>query len=451
MLKIIKLVLMIFFIVSFNTKSQSQETKVVDQIIAVVGNKMILESSVQNQVLQYRAQGYNLDKDMRCQVFEELLYQKLLVNQAAIDSVEVTEKEINQSVEARIEQFLQQSGGDVTKIEEYFGKSILDIKDEFKDVFEEQLLVQEMQRKIAGDVKITPSDVRNFFNDIPKDSLPTIQEEFEYAQITKLPPVTKDMKEATKKRLNELHERIKSGEKFATLAVLYSEDPGSAKKGGDLGFVNRADLVTEFASVAFSLRENEISNIVETEFGFHIIQMVERKGEQVRVRHILLKPQTTAETKIQAKKLLDSVSVMIRLDTLSFAQAALKFSDDVNSKNNGGLMGNPYTGTSKFEKKHIDPATIYVLQGLKLGEISEPFEAQDERGGSLYKIIMLRKKTPAHPINIKDDYQHLRDMATEDKKMKIVDEWVKKKQKTTYIRIVDEYKTCPFRFDGWLN
>lgn len=442
---------LIFILNSLGIFAQKAESKVIDEIIAVIGNKMVLESSVQNQILQYQAQGYYTGPEMRCQIFEELLYQKLLVNQAQIDSIEVTDKEVEQNLEARIRQFLAQFGGSIEKLEEYFGKPLAEIKTEFKDVIREQLTVQKMQNEIAGEIKITPSEVKNYYKNLPKDSLPIIPETYELGQVMVYPPVSEDDIKAVKEKMNGMRERIKNGEKFSTLAVLYSEDPGSAKKGGDLGFVSRGELVPEFAAVAFNLKPGEVSRLVETDFGFHIIKMEERRGEKVRVRHILMSPKVKPEAKLKAASFLDSVLVLIRTDTLSFDDAALKFSDDKNTKNNGGLMINPYNGTSKFEKKHIDPATNYVVQKLKVGQISDPFEGADDRGKAAYKIIVLKSKTPQHIANINDDYQFLREKALQAKKMKIVDEWIEKKQRETYIKIKENYRDCEFNYTGWLR
>jgi peptidyl-prolyl cis-trans isomerase SurA len=309
-----------------------------------------------------------------------------------------------------------------------------------------------MQSKIATDVRVSPAEVKKFYSDIPKDSLPLIPTEYELLQIVKFPIVTREEKNKIKDRLNELRERIVKGEKFSTLAILYSEDVVSAKNGGELGLTNKSDLVPEFSAVAFNLQPGEVSKVVETEFGFHIIQLIERKGDQINVRHILMTPKTSASARAKTKFFLDSLSTKIRLDTLKFSQAALLYSEDENTRNNGGLMVNPYTGDSKFETKYLDPATNYVLKNssLKVGEISEPIDTK-EKAKDAYKIILLKSKTEAHVANLEKDYKKIQDMALEKKKSELVDNWVKNKQKETYIHLDNSYKNCSFRFKNWLK
>ncbi len=429
----------------------SQEGVVIDQIIGVVGNKMILQSEVESQYLSLQSRGMYTGDNMKCEIFEELLYQKLLLHQAVIDSVEVTQKEVEQNLNARISHFLEQFGGDISKLEEYFGKTMPEIKNEFKEVIRDQLVTQKMQGEIAKDASITPSEVKDFFGKIPQDSLPFIPEEIELAQIVRFPPVSNEQRKAAIDYLNELRARVLKGEKFSTLAVLYSEDPGSAKNGGSLGLAGRGDFVPEFSAAAFNLEPGEVSKVVETEFGFHIILMEAKKGDKAELRHIIRKPRITPQATQKARTLLDSISVVIRTDTLTFEQAAMKYSDDKDTRNSGGIMLNPYNGTSKFESKHIDPTTYYMVKNMKIGQISEPFETQDNRGRTVMKVIMLKSKTKPHKANLDDDYQRIKTMALENKKSKIVDEWVKKKQKASYVRINKKYQTCNFRFDGWLK
>ena len=426
------------------------QPRVIDKVIAVVGNKIILKSEIEEQYLQMQAQGLVSSENQKCEIFEQVLFQKLLVVQAKLDSVEVTEKRVDAEIEGRINSFIQRIGSK-EKLEEYFGKSILEIKEDFKPVIEEQIISQKMQSEITKDVKVTPSDVKKFFNKIPVDSLPMIDAQFEIAQIVKKPKISKEEKKRVKGKLNSLRERILSGENFKTLAVLYSEDESSAKNGGELGFVNKADLVTEFATTAFELEENEISEIVETEFGFHVIKLIERKGNTINVRHILLIPKISADDKYKAKKDLDSIASVIRLDTLTFEEAAMKFSDDEDTKRNGGLLINPRTRTSKFKIKQIDPATNFALKGLKIGQISSPFQANNRGAAPDFRIIYLKSKTKAHKVNMKDDYQMIQGMAENDKKQKVINEWVKEIQEKTFIKIEDDFKKCKFNFPGWLK
>jgi peptidyl-prolyl cis-trans isomerase SurA len=446
-IKKLKLVIFIFLItVSF--KTIAQDTLVIDKIVAVVGNNVILYSEIENQRLQYQSQGYN-SKNMRCEIFEDLLYQKLLINQAAIDSVEVSEKEVDSELSRRMAYFINQIGSE-EKLEEFYNKSIIEIKEDLKKVIEDQLITQRMQSEITGEIKITPSEVRKFFKNLPKDSLPYINAEMELEQIVLYPEIEKSEIDIIKEKLEKYKERVSNGEtSFSTLAVLYSEDPGSSNNGGDLGYLGRGDLVEEFAAAAFNLDEGEISRIVKTDFGYHIIQMLEKKGEKIRCRHILLKPKVSPIKMIQAKNKLDSIKNLVLIDTLSFKQAVLKFSQDKNTRANGGLLYNPMTGSSKFEISEVDPATYYLVKDLEVGKISKPFEAVDDNAKQVYKIVKLKSKTKPHQANLKDDYQRIQEFALEKKQMDFVDEWVAKKIKTTYVKIDEDYEGCEFRFQGW--
>lgn len=441
----------LFILFTFIFIKLSAQENVIDQIVAIVGNNIILKSDIENQYTQLKAQGYSAyNVDLKCEIFEELLYQKLLLNQAQIDSVEITENQVEAELERRLRYFINQIGSE-EKLEEFYNKSILEIKEEFKDVIHEQLLTQMMQSKITDDIKITPSDVRNFFKNIPKDSLPVINSEIELEQIVKYPNISETEKLAVTEKLQKLQERITQGENFATLAVMYSEDPGSAKNSGELGFVGRADLVPEFAAVAFKLKENDVSRIVKTEFGYHIIQLIEKKGELSNFRHILLTPKISPYEIVQTKNFLDSVATLIRTNKISFEKAALKFSEDENTKNNGGLMVNPLSGNTKFEPNQIEPLTSYAIKNLKIGEISEPFETKDEKQKQVYKIVHLKTKTKPHKANLNDDYQKIQDTALAEKKQNIISDWINKKQLSTYINIDESYKNCDFNYKGWMK
>ncbi|OQY01783.1 MAG: hypothetical protein B6I20_07415 [Bacteroidetes bacterium 4572_117] len=427
----------------------AQNDSLIDNVIAVVGNQIILKSEVEEQLLQMQARGMYGEGDQKCKIFEDLLFRKLLVVQAKIDSIEVSSKQVDAEIEGRMQTFIQQIGG-VKELEAYFGKSILEIKEDFKPIVREQLLSQKMQNEITVDVKITPSEVKSFFNSIPKDSLPIVNANYEIAQIVLEPEITKEEKLAVKKKLEGLRERILKGESFSTLAVLYSDDKSSAKNGGRLGFVNKSDLVKEFSSAAYSLEKDEVSEVIETEFGYHVIQLIEKRGTQIDARHILLIPKIAADAKHKAKQKLDSITKLIRLDSLDFGQAALKFSDD-DTRKNEGLMINPYTGTSKFEIKQIEPKINYELKKLSVGQISAPFEAHNGKGKNVIKIIYKKSETKPHTINLKEDYQQIQDMAHADKKAKVIKAWVAKIQKVTYVKIPGDFNKCQFDFPGWIK
>lgn len=446
----IKSKVLIFFIFVTITNNIFAQSKVIDQIVAVVGKNIVLESDIENQRLQLKSQGYYSSGDVKCEVLEDMLFQKLLLNQAVLDSVVASDSEVKQELDRRIQYFINQIGSQ-KKLEDFYGKSLLEIKAEFAKVIRNQIITQKMRQKITKDVKITPSEVRSYYKRIPKDSLPYIKTEVEIQQISKYPKVSDTEILRVKERLRKFKERINNGENFATLAVLYSEDPGSAKKGGELGFVGRGDLVPEFAAVAFNLKEGEVSRIVKTEYGYHIIQLIERRGEKINVRHILLKPKISAEEKINAKHFLDSVATLIRNDSISFKTAVMKFSNDKKTIFNAGVVVNPQTNATQFDLDQLDPATAYAIKNLKVGEISKPFEATDSNGKLVYKIVRLKSKTKPHTANMKDDYQKIQDAALAEKKQDFINSWIEKEQKITFIKIDDSYKKCDFKHKGWVK
>ncbi|HBX49912.1 MAG: hypothetical protein A2275_10315 [Bacteroidetes bacterium RIFOXYA12_FULL_35_11] len=443
------IVIIIFFIQISSTQAQPPEGKVIDQVLGIVGNKIILKSDIENQFIQYKAQGLSDDGDIKCQILEEMLFQKLLVTQADLDSLEISDKELEGELDHRINTFITQIGSE-EKLEQYYNKSIREIKADFKEIIKDQLLAQKMQQKLTKDVKLTPADVQKFYRSIPTDSLPQVNGFHEIYQIVKYPAFTDEEKQLIRERLEGFRTRVQAGEKFSTLAVLYSEDPGSAKSGGELGFVGRNDLVPEFAAVAFKMKNpGDVSRVVETEYGFHIIQLIERKGERINVRHILLSPKVSTDEAVKAANLMDSVYVLLTKDTLKFEDAVQKFSEDDRSKNASGLMVNQYTGNTKFEDDHIDPKTKFVIQNLKIGEISKPFETKDDRGKQVYKIVSVKSKVKTHAANLTDDYKEIQDMAVAMEKQKTVKNWINKKIESTYLKIDESYKNCTFEYGKW--
>jgi peptidyl-prolyl cis-trans isomerase SurA len=430
----------------------SQEEKIIDRIIAVVGSNIILQSDIENQYLQAQAQGYASKGDLRCEILEELLYQKLLLNQANLDSIEVTESQVESALDSRLRMFVGQVGSE-EKLEQYFNKSILEIKSDLKDIIRDQMLTQKMQGNITDDIKVTPSEVRGYYRNIPEDSLPLVSAEYQIEQIVKYPVISETEKLEVKERLEGFREQVSSGKKkFSTLAILYSDDKESAKNGGDLGFVGRTDLVPEFAAAAFSLKEkDEISKVMETQYGYHIIQLIERKGEKVNVRHILISPEPSIEEIVKAGNFLDSISILIRTGKVSFEDAAQKYSEDEKTRNNGGLLINEMTGSSKLTSDEIDKITNIYIKNIKVGEITKPFEAKDEKGRTIYKIVYVKSLTPPHTSNLTDDYQKIQDMALANKKQTTVDDWINKKLKSTYIHIDESFKTCRFRNMDWIR
>jgi len=424
------------------------QDNVVDKIIAVVGNQVVLKSDVEQRFISLKAQGYTSGSvDLKTEIFEDLLIQKLMIAQAAIDSVEVTEQEVEDDLDRKMEMYIQRIGSK-EKLEQYFGKSILDMKNDLREPTRNERIKEKMQAEITKDIHITPAEVRDFYNKLNKDSLPTIAGKLEVQQIVRYPKVTDDEKDRIRNRLREFRDRVHKGESFSTLAVLYSEDPGSARQGGELGYTPRSSLVPEFANVAFNLKTDKVSKIVETEYGFHIIQFIDRKGERINVRHILLKPKIEEDKRKEATARLDSIADLIRNEKLKFDEAAFYFSADKDTRNNGGLIVNPYTGSSRFEKDNLPPAIAQQINSLKINEISEPL--LDVSGGKdAYKIIKIKSETKSHTANLSDDWSIFENMLTNQKQQDILDKWIKEKQSGTYVHIDNSYKNAKFRFKGW--
>ncbi|RZT93435.1 periplasmic chaperone for outer membrane proteins SurA [Ancylomarina subtilis] len=422
----------------------------IDKIIAVVGNQVVLKSDVENRFLGLKAQGYQSGSvDLKSEIFEDLLIEKLMIAQAQVDSIEVTEQEVENDLQRKIEMYIQRIGSK-EKLEQYFKKSIADMKNELRDMTRNDKIKQKMQAEITKNITATPAEVRDLYDNIPTDSLPVIPGELQIQQITRSPKITDTEKDRIREKLRNFRDRIMKGESFATLAVLYSEDPGSAQRGGELGFTPRANLVPEFANEAFNLKPGKISKIVESEYGFHIIQLIDRKGERINVRHILLKPRIQQEDRTAATQQLDSIADMIRNDKIKFEEAAFYYSDDKDTKNNGGLIVNPYNASSKFTKESLAPAIAKAVNKLKVGEISEAF-LDDQRGQESYKIIKIKSQTKPHKANLADDWSQFENMLKQQKQQDLLNKWISEKQSSTYISIDDSYKNAKFRFKNWIK
>ena len=434
----------------FNLSLIAQEGTVVDGIVAVVGDRIILKSELENQIVSLKAQGIIIDNDTKCHLIEELLFQKLLIHHAEIDSVSVTEAQVEGELGRRLNYFISQIGSE-KKLELYYKKPIQDIKDELRDIVRDQLIGQTMQSNITSGVKVTPKEVKEYFNSLPEDSIPTINSEIEVAQILINAKQGKDAREIAKDRLNTIRERILKGEQFSTLAVLYSEDEGSAKKGGELGFLGRADLVPEFSKAAFKLKNSTtVTEIIESQYGFHIIQLIERRGQKMNCRHILIKIKDDEGEILKAKNLADSVYKLISTDTLTFGELALKYSNDDKTKKSEGIMVNPQTGTAIFEIDQVDPQIFYVVENMKIGEISKPVPAESMDGKKGYRIVMLISKTEPHKASFETDYAKIQESALSTKHNEATNKWIASKLPSTYIKIDDEFKGCVFQ-NKWIN
>jgi peptidyl-prolyl cis-trans isomerase SurA len=408
----------------------------IEGIVAVVGNKVILKSAVETQYLQMR-QSAVVGEEAKCQILDEMMFQKLMSHHAEVDSLIVSDDEVDKAIEQRIDFFVNQIGS-VQKLEAYFGKTISELREEFQTLFREQILGQRMESKVTSEVKATPKDVLQFYNRIPEDSLPIFPEEIYLSQLVVFPKVDAKERERITNKLNGFKQRIQDGEDFAFLASLYSDDPGSAKQGGDLGFVKKGKLVPKFESVAFRLQEDELSEVVETKFGFHLIQMVKRRGEQFKIRHILIKPKISVQAINDEKSKLDSLVNLMDSDTLSFEQLAVKYSEN-ESKNNGGVIVNPQTGSSSFVLNELDASVSSTIDGLSQKEMSKPTVFETYDGRKACRIIHVDRIIEEHKANLKEDYDRIQSVALQELKAVALQNWKREKIKETYIDIKDDF------------
>lgn len=443
------ILLLISVIISAATYAQDN---IIDQVVWVVGDEAILKSEVEEERLNALMEHRDLDGDPYCVIPEQLAIQKLFLNQAEIDSIEVTESEVIARLDAQLNFMIQQIGSE-EKVEEYFNKTMTQIREKLRQNIHDGLTAQRMQQEIVGEIKVTPAEVRNFFNQLPYDSIPYIPTNVEVQIITREPKVPQKEVDAVKAQLREFTDRINSGEtSFSTLALLYSEDPGSRMRGGELGFMGRGQLLPEFANVAFNLQDpNKVSKIVETEYGFHIIQLIEKRGDRINCRHILLRPHIPSEAIDSAMLTLDSIADNIRNAKYTFEQAALYLSDDKDTRLNNGLMPNPYDNTSKFEMQQLPQEIARVVDVLKVGEISDPFTMVTDNGMEVCAIVKLKTKSEGHKATISEDYQRLKDLVTQQMGEEKLKEWIKEKLKTTYVRIDPAWRNCDFKYEGWIK
>jgi len=442
------ILLFISLIGAVSTPALAQE--MVDQIVATVGEKIVLQSDVENQVLQMRAQGAYAGGDIHCDVLEQLLVQKLLLNQAELDSVEVSSSRVEQELEMRLLYFVRQVGSQ-KKLEDYYNKSMAEIKEDFRPVIRDQMITETMRQNITAEIDVSPKEVEEFYKNLPKDSIPMIDPKYKLAQIAVYPTESEEAKLAAREKLLELRERILQGERFSTLAVLYSQDPGSARQGGEIGFRTRQELDPEFAKAAFSLKEGQVSRIVKSAFGYHIIQMIGREGEQVNVRHILVIPEVTDNQRKKAINRLDSVQTLIRKDSLTFVKGAILFSEDQRSRMSEGLFLNPMNSDPYWTADLLPAAEYEAVKDLKENEMTDPFLTNDEENKEVYKIMKLQERTQPHRANLKQDYETIKEMLVAHKKEQKVRNWINDKRAATYIHIDENFLECEFLNEGWLK
>ncbi|MCE5331293.1 MAG: peptidylprolyl isomerase [Bacteroidales bacterium] len=448
-----KNILLLFTFLCLAATNLLAQTNIIDEVIWIVGDESILRSEVEEQRLRAQYEGTPIQGDPYCVIPEQIAINKLFLHQAILDSVEVSESTVMNQVENRLSFFISQIGSK-EKMEEYFGKNTVNLREDLRVMFRDQMIIQEMQRKLVGDIKSTPSDVRRFYNSLSNDSIPTVPAQVELQIISFEPPVPVEESNRIKERLRDFSDRVNKGTtEFSVLARLYSEDTESAKRGGELGFMGRGQLVPEFATVAFNLTDpKKVSRIVQTEFGYHIIQLIEKRGDRINCRHILLKPRVSIVDKNNAVQRLDSITDLIRKEKTTFEQAVIYFSQDKNTAMNAGLMLNEKSGTSKFEYQDLPQEVAKIVYGMNVGEISKPFSMiNPTTNKEVVAVVKVKSKTDNHKANLTDDYQMLRNYYESKKKEEFINNWIVKKQKETYISIDPAWQNCNFQYPGWIK
>ena len=439
----------------FSSVAALGQNNVIDEVVWVVGDEAILKSDVESERLNAQYEGRKFDGDPYCIIPEQLAVQKLFLHQAELDSVEVTEQEVLTELEWRINYIIDQIGSK-EKMEEYYNKTSTQIREMIRENIRNEKTVRKMQQEIIGDIKIVPADVRRYFKNLPQDSIPYVPTQVEVQIVTLEPKIPQEEIERVKKALRDYTEQINKGEiAFSTLARLYSEDEGTRRRGGVLGFMGRGQLVPEYANVAFNLQDpNKVSKIVESEFGFHIIQLLEKRGDRINTRHILLKPRVE-EKDLEASLLrLDSIAKDIRNAKFTFDEAASFLSHDKDTRNNHGLMANPNSGTARFEMQELAQVSQEVaktVEGLNVGEISEPFTMINSKGKEICAIVKLKARIDGHKATITEDYQRLKSIVQSKLGEEKLQKWIVDKQKSTYVRINENWVKCDFKYPGWVR
>ncbi|MAQ47833.1 MAG: hypothetical protein CMD27_03035 [Flavobacteriales bacterium] len=425
--------------------AQENQSVLVEGVFAVIGDHVIFYSDIEDQILQYRHQGLiiNNEDSIRDKIIEDLFYQKILLHFAAQDSLEVDVSELDNTVNQRI-LFFQEQLGSQEKVENYFNKSIDELIDELTPMIQNQLLIQKMQFQITKDVNVSPLDVENFYHSFTEDSLPIIPDQYQVAQILRTPKAAEIAVEETLSKLEDLRERILNGADFATMAILYSEDPGSSRNGGAYYNIKKGEFVREFESIAFSLDIDELSEIFKTEYGYHIAQLIQRKGNKIDVRHILMTPKISNNDMLVAKDFLDSLRLEIMDDEIAFEVASKKFSSDKATRYNGGLLINPNTNNSFFTKDDLDRVVYNEISTLSIGAITKPIYIKLQNGEEAYRIIKLVDKKEEHSANLDDDYVFLKNYCFQLKKEGLLQNWYQKNIHKLHIQFTDDSSEYDF-------
>ena len=425
----------------------SAQPQTVDGVAAIVGGDVILKSDIDEQYDVFNRQNFGKPVSY-CEVFEELLFQKLLIHHAAIDSISIGEEEVEANMDRRIQQLIMQMG-DQKKLEDFYEKSVVEIKEDMRTLIKEQLTAQRMQMTVVEGIEVTPSEVREYYENLPADSIPLISAEVELSQIVKFPELSDEAEQEVIAKLKELKGRIENGTSFSSMAILYSEDPGSNKKGGEYQGIQRGVFVKEFEAVAFNLRKGEISDPFKTEFGYHIVQLLEKRGEELDLRHILIKPKLTQENLQEAKNFLDSVSVAIANGEMTFEEASRRFSDDEQTRFNGGQMSNFQSGNNKFELSQLDRGLFALISRLEDDEISEAsfYRTEDQR--EAFRIVRLDANYEPHKANLDLDFTRIKGFALQQKQAKTVENWKNEKLADTFVKINEGYYDCADELNSW--
>ena len=436
------------------TETAIPESSIVDEVIWVVGDAPILKSDVEMARMQGQTEGVVWNGDPDCLIPEQLAVQKLFLHQAELDSIEVSESEIASGVERQIDDWIQAIGSR-EKLEEYRNQSLTQIREGMHDEYKNMLLTQKMKSKLAEDIKVSPADVRNYFRELPEDSIPFVPTEVEVEIIERSPVIKTEEINRVKDQLRSFTERVTNGETtFATLARLYSEDPGTARRGGELDYVGRGLLDPAFATVAFNLTDpKKISKIVESEFGYHIIQLVDKRGDKVKVRHILLKPKVSQDEIDKSLSQLDSISDDIRNGKFTFEDGATFISDDKDTRNNRGLMSNLTEdgATSRFQMKDLPQDVAKVVDTLQVGQVSRAFRMTNEKGQTVCAVVRLKNRIEGHQASMTEDFQRLRDVVVGKRREEKIEKWIQDKINSTYVRISPDWRNCEFRYKGWVK
>lgn len=430
--------------------SATGQNNVAEEVAWVVGDTPIWKSEIEEQLKNLRYENREIQGDPYCFIPEQMAIQKLFLHQAELDTIEANEGQVVNRAESQINYLISQLGSR-EKVEQYFHKSLPEMRSYYQDMIRNESRVMQVQQSLTKDIKTTPSDIRRYFSNLPKDSIPYVPQQVEVQIITLRPMIPREEIEDVKGRLRAYAEEVNSGKSFSTLAILYSED-GSSTRGGELGFMSRAELDPDFAAVAFNLNDpKKVSRIVESQFGYHIIQLIEKRGDRINVRHILLSPKVADADLKEAITASDSIRSLIESGELTFEESAMRWSADKDTRANRGLMVNPVTRTSRFEMGQLPQEVAKQVADLNPGEMSKPFVMTDDKNHTVVALVRLANRIEGHPADLRNDYMLIKNMYEASERDRIIAEWIEKKIRETYVRVEEGYRNCEFRYKGWIR